>query len=257
MSSSDCIEHSEVLDQHTGTIVCVVCCRVIKDGLTHFEVNQQKYSTFQENLKDEKKINGENVYELLEKISDKLHLSQSSVDIAYIEYKKITKKIQKILSYPNKKPHPTSILSPEIVLMLSIYTALKKDFCPRSIDFLCNIAGLQESANVFKLAAFLEKNKDDDTNSTRLQPLKAKDLLLTHYTCIDNFSFEDVNRMNDIIEALKKNTFTPHTTAAGAVYLYARNVKCTKQTMRQVSSLFNVTTTSIQRFINKYKLCFS
>ena len=103
----------------------------------------------------------------------------------------------------------------------------------------------------------MEKNKDDDTNSTRLQPLNAKDLLLTHYTCIDNFSFEDVKRMNDIIEALKKNTFTPHTTAAGAVYLYARNVKCTKQTMRQVSSLFNVTTTSIQRFINKYKLCFS
>ena len=256
MSSSDCIEHSEVIDQHTGSIVCVVCCRVIKDGLTHFEVNQQKYSTFQENLKDEKKINGENVYELLEKLSDKLHLSQSSVDIAYIEYKKITKKIQKILSYPNKKPHPKSILSPEIVLMLSIYTALKKDFCPRSMDFLCNIAGLQES-NVFKLTAFLEKNKDDDTHSTRLQPLKAKDLLLTHYTFIDDFSFEDVKRMNDIIETLEKNTFTAHTTAAGAVYLYARNVKCTKQTMRQVSSLFNVTNTSIQRFINKYKLRFS
>ena len=88
MSSSDCIEHSEVLDHHTGTVVCVVCCRVINHGLTHFEVNQQKYSTFQENLKDEKEINGENVYELLEKISDRLHLSRSSVDIAYIEYKK-------------------------------------------------------------------------------------------------------------------------------------------------------------------------
>ena len=156
MSSSDCIEHSEVLDHHTGTVVCVVCCRVINHGLTHFEVNQQKYSTFQENLKDEKEINGENVYELLEKISDRLHLSRSSVDIAYIEYKKNMKKIQKILSYPNKKPRPTSILSPEIVLILSIYTALKKDFCPRSIDVLCNP---EESTNVFKLTAFLEKNK--------------------------------------------------------------------------------------------------
>ena len=76
MSSSTCIHHSEVLDQHTGTIVCLDCCRVIGDGLTHFEVNQQKYSTFQENLKDgekEEKINGENVSQLLEKISDKLH----------------------------------------------------------------------------------------------------------------------------------------------------------------------------------------
>ena len=89
MSSSDCIEHSEVIDPHTGTIVCVDCCRVIGDGLTHFEMNLQKYSTFQENLKDEEeKINGENVIELLYKISDKLHLNRSSIDLAYYEYKK-------------------------------------------------------------------------------------------------------------------------------------------------------------------------
>ena len=93
MSSSDCIEHSEVIDPHTGTIVCVDCCRVIGDGLTHFEMNLQKYSTFQENLKDEEeKINGENVIELLYKISDKLHLNRSSIDLAYYEYKKNTKK---------------------------------------------------------------------------------------------------------------------------------------------------------------------
>ena len=89
MSSSDCIEHSEVLDHRTGTSVCVNCCRVIQDGLTHFEVNQQKYSTFQENLKyEEDEIKGENVTELLEKISDKLHLNRSSIDLAYYEYKK-------------------------------------------------------------------------------------------------------------------------------------------------------------------------
>jgi transcription initiation factor TFIIIB Brf1 subunit/transcription initiation factor TFIIB len=248
MSSSTCIEHSEVLDQHSGTIVCVDCCRVIDHGLTHFELNQQKYSTSQENLKDK------NIYQLLEKISDKLHLSRSSIDLAYIEYEKNTKKIQKILNYPNK--NRSSFLSPENILILSIYTALKKDSCPRSINDLCNIAGLQECANVFKLTAFLEKKKDDDTHSARLKPLKARDLLLTHYTCIEGFSFEDVKRMDHRIDALEKNTFTPHTTAAGAVYLYAKNVKCTKQTMCQVSSLFNVTTTSIQRFINKYKLCF-
>ena len=92
MSSSTCIDHSEVIDQHTGTIVCVDCCRVIDHGLTHFELNQQKYSTSQENLKDK------NIYQLLEKISDKLHLSRSSVDLAYIEYEKNTKKIQKILN---------------------------------------------------------------------------------------------------------------------------------------------------------------
>ena len=253
MSSSECIEHSEVIDQHTGTIVCLDCSRVIDNGLTHFEVNQQKYSTFQENLKDEEeKINGENVTELLDKISDKLHLNQSSIDLAYWEYKKNTKKIEKILKYPNKKP----FLSPEIILIFSIYTALKKHSCPRSIKEVCNISGLPECTKVLKLGAFLEKNKGDDTPSIRLRPMNAKDVILTHYMYIEDFSFEDVKQMNLIINTLEKNTFSPTTTAAGVVYLYAKTVKSKKQTLNQVSSLFHVTTMSIQRFINKYKLCF-
>ena len=78
MSSSTCFQHSPIVDQSTATIVCVDCSRVLDQGLTHFEVNQQKYSASQENLKDgkkEEKINGENVSQLLEKISDKLHLN--------------------------------------------------------------------------------------------------------------------------------------------------------------------------------------
>ena len=255
MSSSTCFQHSPIVDQSTATIVCVDCSRVLDQGLTHFEVNQQKYSTSQENLKDgkkEEKINGENVSQLLEKISDKLHLNRSSIDLAYWEYKKNTKKIQKILNYPNKKP----FLSPEIILIFSIYTALKKDSCPRSIKEVCNISGLPECTKVLKLAAFLEKNKGDDTPSIRLRPMNAKDVILTHYTYIEDFSFEDVRQMNHIINTLEKNTFSPTTTAAGVVYLYAKTVKSKKQTLNQVSSLFHVTTMSIQRFINKYKLCF-
>ena len=175
MSSSTCIDHSEVIDQHTGTIVCVDCCRVIDRGLTHFEVNQQKYSTSQENLKDK------NIYQLLEKISDKLHLSRSSIDLAYIEYEKNTKKIQKILNYPNKKQHYKAFLSPKITLIFSIYTALSKGFCPRSIKDVCTASGLSECTNVLKLSAFFEKNKGDDTPSVRLQPLSAKNVLLTKY----------------------------------------------------------------------------
>ena len=63
MSSSTCFQHSPIVDQTTATIVCVDCSRVLDQGLTHFEVNQQKYSTLQENLKDGKeKINPEKVY---------------------------------------------------------------------------------------------------------------------------------------------------------------------------------------------------
>ena len=156
MSSSTCIQHSTVIDASTATVVCVECNRVLDEGLTHFELNPQKYSTHKENLKDvEDKINGENVIELLEKISDKLHLNRSSIDLAYYEYKKNTKKIQKILNYSNKKLHYTSFLSPEITLIFSIYTALKKDLCPRSIKDVCSVSGLSECTNVFKLSAFL------------------------------------------------------------------------------------------------------
>ena len=85
--------------------------------------------------------------------------------------------------------------------------------------------------------------------------LKMLYLPITH-TYIEDFSFEDVRQMNHIINTLEKNTFSPTTTAAGVVYLYAKTVKSKKQTLNQVSSLFHVTTMSIQRFINKYKLCF-
>ena len=140
MSSSCNFQHSPIIDASTATIVCENCARVLEEGLTHFEVNQQKYHISPENLKDgkkEEKINGENVIQLLEKISAKLHLHQSSID-AYCEYNKNTKKIEKSLNRPNKKP---SLLSPENVLIYSIYTALKKDFCPWSIKEICNIAG--------------------------------------------------------------------------------------------------------------------
>ena len=207
MSSSTCIDHSEVIDQHTGTIVCVDCCRVIDGGLTHFEANQQKYSTFQENLKDEEdKISGENVIELLEKISDNLHLNRSSIDLAYYEYKKNKKKIQKILNYPNKKQHYKAFLSPKITLIFSIYTALSKGFCPRSIKDVCNASGLSECTNVLKLSAFFEKNKGDDTPSVRLQPLSAKNVLLTKYLYIGDFTYEDVKQIVNKIDALKKKT---------------------------------------------------
>ena len=257
MSSSTCIEHSEVLDQHSGTIVCVDCCRVIDGGLTHFEANQQKYSTFQENLKDEEdKISGENVIELLEKISDNLHLNRSSIDLAYYEYKKNKKKIQKILNYPNKKQHYKAFLSPKITLIFSIYTALSKGFCPRSIKDVCIASGLSECTNVLKLSAFFEKNKGDDTPSVRLQPLSAKDVLLTKYLYLGDFTYEDVKQIVNKIDALKKNNFSPTATAAGAAYLYAKNVKSKKHTLKEISNLFNVASMTIQRFIDHYKPCF-
>ena len=251
MSSSCCFEHSPIIDSSTATIVCENCARVLEEGLTHFEVNQQKYHISRENLKDEKKeekINGENEIQLLEKISAKLHLHQSSIDIAHCEYNKNTNKIENTLNHPHKKP---SLLSPENVLIYSIYTALKKDSCPRSIKEICNIAGGLKPIEILKIGTFLEKSRDEDTPPESLKPLTAKDIILTHYPYITDFTFDDVKQIFHKLNKLKQISFTPSTTAAGMVYLYANTVKCKKQTLQQVWSLFQVTPMSIQRFIKK------
>ena len=257
MSSSCNFQHSPIIDTSTATIVCENCARVLEEGLTHFEVNQQKYHISPDNLKDEEKeekINGENVIQLLEKISAKLHLHQSSIDIAYFEYKKNTKKIEKSLNHrPNKKP---SLLSHENVLIYSIYTALKKDSCPRSIKEICNIAGGLKPKNILQIGTFLEKSRDKHTPPTRLKPITAKDIILTHYPYITGLSFDDVKQIFHKLNNLEPINFTPSTTAAGIVYLYTNTVTCKKQTLQQVSSLFQVTPMSIQRFIKKYKTFF-
>ena len=258
MSFSCCFQPSPIIDSPTGTIVCENCARVLEERLTHFEVNNQKYPISRENLNYEKKekINGESAKQLLEKISDKLHLHQSSIDIAYCEYIKNTMKIEKILNHPNKKQYHTSFLSHENVLIYSIYTALKKDFCPRSIKEICNIAGVLKPRNILKIDTFLEKSRDEDTSPTRLKPITAKDIMLTHYPYITDFSSDDVKQMFHRLNTLGQINFSPSTTAAGVVYLYTNTVKCKKQTLQQVSSLFHVTPMSIQRFIKKYKMFF-
>ena len=262
MSSSCNFQHSPIIDASTATIVCENCARVLEEGLTYHEVNQQKYHGLNFrfssiNLKDEKKeekINGENVIQLLEKVSAKLHLHQSSIDIAHCEYKKQNKKkIEKSLNYPNKKP---SLLSPENVLIYSIYTALKKDSCPRSIKEICNIAGVLKHKSILKIGTFLEKSRDEDTPPTRLKPITAKDIILTHYPYITCLSFDDVKQIFHKLNNLGQINFTPSTTAAGLVYLYTKTSKCKKQTLQQVLSLFQVTPMSIQRFIKKYKTFF-
>ena len=61
-----------------------------------------------------------------------------------------------------------------------------------------------------------------------MKPINAKDIILTYYTCITDFSFEDIKQMNHKINTLGQVNFSPSTTAAGVVYLYAKNVKCKK-----------------------------
>ena len=118
---------------------------------------------------------------------------------------------------------------------------------------------LQDCLNVqtfLNFPLFLKKNKGDDTPSVRLQPLSAKDVLLTKYLYLGDFTYEDVKQIVHKIDALKKKNFSPTATAAGAVYLYAKNVKSKKHTLKEISNLFDVAGMTIQRFIDHYKPCF-
>ena len=110
--------------------------------------------------------------------------------------------------------------------------------------------------SILKIGTFLEKIRDEDTPSTRLKPINAKDIILTHYQYITDLSFEDVKQMFHKLNTLGPISFTPTTTAAGVVYLYTNTAECKKQTLQQVSSLFKVTPMSIQRFVKKYNMFF-
>ena len=238
------LRHSPIIDASTATIVCQDCARVLEEGLSYNEVKQQDFCTIPKEVPSEAKeiINGENVHDLLVKIADKLHLCQSSIDNSYLEYKKNKKNLKDILKIPGKYSNKKRLLlSCENILIYSIYTALKKNSCPRSIKEICNIAGGLKPLNILHIGSFLEKSRDRKIPPQRLRPITAKDIILTHYPYIEGLSFEDVTQIFHRLNLIGLVSFTPSTTAAGSIYLYTNFVKYNKQTLQQVSSLFQVT----------------
>ena len=71
----------------------------------------------------------------------------------------------------------------------------------------------------------MQEGRDKDTPPTRLKPITAKDIILTHYPYITGFSFDDVKQIFPKLNNLGPINFTPLTTAAGIVYLYTNTVK--------------------------------
>ena len=254
MSSYCQSEHSPVIDASTATIVCQSCSRVLHEGLAYEEVKPHQSSYVPRVEKDEmndEKINGENAFELLEKIADKLHISPTSVNNAYTEYQKNVQKIAALSSSKKKLVH-----SYENILVFSIYVTLKKDSCPRSIKELCYFSGGLKPLNVLQVGTFLEKSRNKRTPPQRLKPVTAKDIILTHYPYIEGLTFDDNKQIFHRLNCIEPVNFTPVTTAASLVYMYTNFVIGNKQTLQQISSLFHVTPVSIQRFLNKYKKIF-
>ena len=146
-----------------------------------------------------------------------------------------------------------SLLSNENILGYSLYNLLKEESCPRSIKEICYFSGIKKPLNILKIEKCLELNRNRIKPTQRVKPITAKDIILTHYPYLENFVFEDVKEIFHRLNCIEPINFSPTTTAAGAVYLYMNFVKRCKKTMTQITSLFNVQSMSIQRFVNKHK----
>ena len=252
--------HSPIIDHSTATVVCQGCAKVLEEGLAYNEVMSKHQFSSQRSIQceteKEELINGENAYELLVKIGEKLHLNQSSIDNSYKNYKKSLKKLKRISDLKQNSKKKRLLMSYENILAYAIYVTLKEASIPRSIKEICFFSGGLKCRNVLQIGKFIEANRDKDTPSKRLKPLTAKDVILTHYPYIEGLSFDDVKQIFHKLNCIGPISFTPTTTAAGIIYLYVNFVQHSKQTLHQISSLFQVTPTSIQRFTKEYKKWF-
>lgn len=260
MMDSDCnFGHSPIIDSSSATTVCTNCCLVLEERLSHDEVGIGKpYSinTVSTECLDQDEIFGEPIMEVLKKISDKLHLYESCVNHSFKKFNTIRERVRKILeANPNAK-RKRLLLSNENVLVYSIYISLKEQSCPRSIKEICHFSGISKPINILKIEKFLELNRNIIKPIKRAKPITAKDIILTHFPYIEDLLFEDVKQIFHRLNGIQQINFSPSTTSAGAVYLYMNFVKKSKKTLTQVSTLFNVTPMSIQRFVNKFKNMF-
>ena len=246
-------EHTPLIDAASGTLVCCNCGTVLTNDLTYEETRFSLPGLNKPKPPD--LVNGENFLELLEKICDQLNLSQSTIDKIHEKFSKVKDEIETIIYSKEEQAfkRKRSLLSKTNILVYSIYVTLKQDQCPRPLKEVCFFSKCAYPNDVIQIEKFLEKNSKSELSQTRFQPVTARDIILTHYPYLENFVFEDVKEIFHRLNCIEPINFSPTTTAAGAVYLYMNFVKRCKKTMTQITSLFNVQSMSIQRFVNKHK----
>lgn len=257
-----CFEHSPLIDASTGTIVCSECAHVLDEGLSSYELRAPQPFSLQELQRfstqpneETAKIDGENVYDLLLKIGDRLNLCQSVIEKSFTKFKKTKKLMKQLIQNVHKKKR--LFLSNENILVYSLYITLKEESCPRAMKEICYYAGILKPLNIFKVEKFIESHrKSDDNNRKRLMPITAKDIILTHYPYVYQMTFEDVTQIFHRLNTIEPISFSPLVTAAGSVYLYCNFVKKSKQTYLQLSNLFNVSSMSIQRYVKRFRNIF-
>ena len=259
MSSLCEVDHSPLLDSTTATIVCCKCGLVLDEQLTCEDVDSYGLPSHLHaaNVKVvSEDVDGEPVKDLLNKIGDRLNLSESTIENSYARFTNTKKILKKNISCAPHMKNKRAILSNKNVLVYSMYITLKLDYCPRSIREICYYSGYVKPLDVLKIEKFLELNRKSTTPASRMKPITPKDIIMTYYPYIDGFTFDDVQQLNHRINIIQCNNFSPVTTAAGSVYLYVNQVKKTKTTLLQLSNLFKISSMSIQRFVKCINMYF-
>lgn len=250
------LPHQALIDHSTGTLVCTLCAHVLQEGLSYEEIHLNKCQSQQRSgiIESARTVDGEPAIDYLHKVGDRLNLCQSTIDNAWNKYLKTKSKMQRLLSLKKCQKNRRTLLDDKNLLVYSLYITLKQEACPRSIREICWHAG-GHLHSIHLIEKFIDmKAKDVGEVVQRLKPISAKDIILTHYTYIHEFTFEDVKQINHLLNSILPCNFSPLTTAAGIVYLYINNIKKSKpQSLCQVSNLFRVSEMSIRRFVTKYK----
>ena len=244
--------HQTILDHASACIVCTTCGRVLEEGLTYNELHAKIEPEQKSNILLPKTIDGDSYMDYLNKVGDRLHLCQSTINNAFEKYLKIKKKVLETISSTQKNKR--ILRNDKNLLVYSLYAMLKQESCPRPIKEICWNAGNISYKNIFMIEKFIYRQEKVCNDMQRLKPISPKDIIYSHYPYIDNLTFEDVKHILHYLNRILPCNFSSLVTAAGIVYLYVNYIKKTEsQSLNQISNLFRVTEVSIRRFIAKFK----
>ena len=250
--------HQILLDHVNGCNICTACARVLDEGLSYAELHlktvpEQRAASDVQSIAT---VDGDSAVEYLNKVGSRLHLCQSTINNTFDNYLKTKAKMQKIMTFGYQHKNKRMLMNDKNLIVYSLYNTLKQELCPRPIKEICWYAGSISHSNVYMIEKFFHAQvKDEDKPAPRLKPITAKDIIYSHYTYIEDLTFEDVKQIQHLLNGILTTcNFSALVTAAGIVFLYLNCIKKSKaQSIHQISNLFRVTTMSIRRFVLKYK----
>lgn len=236
MYSRGC-SHNEIEICHTtGTEVCRICGLVVSENLSYSECHQEK---FMESI-DRKtyEIEDNNIESFLDKIAQRLNLSDYLCTLIHNLYKRL---IHDMESIPSKQKQKQELI------VYCVYITLRKENTPRSIRELVAVSDVLEK-NVWKIEKYYAQKANVKTSKKILSP---RDVICTYYSYL-NLEFLDLKEMLDmVVETPVKISFSPTSIAGGILYLYSKKIG-KKYSMKYIADLIHTTPMSIYRFIRAF-----